>query len=71
MVASGLRGEKLSLFWVSSNRAVARLLIPLEVMRSLWFLAKDRTKSGEYVVAVFGDGAESRETYVGFATSAE
>lgn len=56
---------------MSSNRAVARLLMPLEVMRSLWFRAKDRTKSGEYVVAVFEDGAESRKTYVGCATSAE
>jgi hypothetical protein len=34
--------------------------MPFEVMRSLWFLAKDRTKSGEYVVAVFEGEAELR-----------
>jgi hypothetical protein len=46
--------------WVFANRSEARRLMPFEVMRSLWFLAKDLTKSGEYVVAVFEGEAESR-----------
>ena len=46
--------------WLFANRSEARRLIPFEVMRNLWFLAKDRTNSGEYVVAVFEGEAESR-----------
>lgn len=60
MVANGVRGEKWGPLWAFSNRSEARRLIPFEVMRNLWFLAKDRTKSGEYVVAVFEYEAESR-----------
>ena len=51
-MARGLRGESLGFLKVFSNLSEARLLIPLEVIRSLWFRAKERTKSGEYVLAV-------------------
>lgn len=61
MLASDLRGASFGFLWALSNRSDARLLIPLEVMRSLWFLAKDRTKSGEYVMAVLESEAESRK----------
>ena len=60
-MASGLRGEGLGFLYTLSNRSDARLLIPLEVMRNLWLLAKERTKSGEYVVAVFEEVAGSRK----------
>lgn len=61
IVARGLRGASLGFLKVFSNLSDARLLIPLEVIRSLWFLAKERTKSGEYVVAVVPRVAESRK----------
>jgi len=60
MLASGVRGGRWGPLWLFANRSEARRLIPFEVMRNLWFLAKDRTNSGEYVVAVFEGEAESR-----------
>jgi hypothetical protein len=60
MLARGVRGGRWGPVWVFANRSEARRLMPFEVMRSLWFLAKDRTKSGEYVVAVFEGEAELR-----------
>lgn len=50
--ASGLRGGETGFLMASSKRCVWRFLMPLELFWSLWFFAKERMKSGEYVVAV-------------------
>jgi hypothetical protein len=60
MLANGVRGGRWGPLKVFANRSEARRLMPFEVMRNLWLLAKDRTNSGEYVMAVFEGEAESR-----------
>jgi len=60
-VARGLRtGKEMGFLICSSNRWVARFLIPLELFWSLWFLAKLRMKSGEYVIAVLRVTSDSQ-----------